>query len=505
VKAVIGVDIGTQGVKAGVFAENGTPLTSAFRPSALHQPRPGVVEEDPETQFAGVCDTIRECWRRSRLPAAQLAAVAIDGQMAGVIGVGKDGRHVTPYDSWLDTRCAPYIGRMNQAAAGEIVAKTGGPASFNHGPKILWWMHERRADFRAIKAFVQPGGYAVMRLCGLTAREAFIDKTYLHFSGFADSRAGAWDADLCHRFQLDPGKLPRIVNSHEIVGELTATMARRCGLRAGVPVVAGCGDTAASFLACGATREGRCVDVAGTASVFAATTSTFRPDRRQRILSCAHAATPGLWHPYAYINGGGMNLKWFADQRFHTGAKSSSASAFAALDRAAARLLPDADAPFFVPHLGGRVSPSWPGLRGAWVGLNWSHTTAHLWRAMLESVALEYAVYRQALAALFPRLRVAELRVTGGGQKSALWNQIKADALGVKVVQIAHNQGAPLGSALLAAYGAGLVKDLDQAAHQWITTGKVTRPEATASTRYQPRLKRYQTLLASLNEWSVKA
>ena len=88
-------------------------------------------------------------------------------------------------------------------------------------------------------------------------------------------------------------------------------MARRCGLLVGTSVVAGCGDTAASFLACGATREGICVDVAGTASVFAATTRTFRPDTAHRVLSWGRSAVPGLWHPYAYINGGGMNLEWF--------------------------------------------------------------------------------------------------------------------------------------------------------------------------------------------------
>ena len=73
----------------------------------------------------------------------------------------------------------------------------------------------------------------------------------------------------------------------------------------------GCGDTAASFLSCGATRAGICVDVAGTASVFATTTKTFQADMSEKTLGCGQSATPGLWHPYAYINGGGLNLEWF--------------------------------------------------------------------------------------------------------------------------------------------------------------------------------------------------
>ena len=501
-KTLIGVDIGTQGTKAALFAEDGRCLASAFRKSALHRPVHGVVEEDPERQVTTVCQTIKECVAKAKVVPVNVSGIAIDGQMAGIIGVGKDGRNVTPYDSWLDTRCTPYISAMNKAAADEIVAKTGGPASFNHGPKILWWMHEHRGVFRSIKSFVQPGGYAAMRLCGLSAKQAFIDKTYLHFSGFADNQAGGWDDALCRRFGLDQAKLPRIVDPHEIVGGLTTSMARRCGLGAGVPVVAGCGDTAASFLACGATREGICVDVAGTASVFAATTRRFRPDQRYKVLSCGQAVTPGLWHPYAYINGGGMNLEWFRKHIAVSGKAAGRKIELADLDRAASAIAPTEELPMFVPHLGGRVSPSWPDLRGAWVGLTWSHTAAHLWRALLEGVALEYAIYRKVLLRLHAGLRLAEARVTGGGEKSALWNTLKAGALGMPVVQVNRSEGAPLGAALLAGFGVGLVKNLDATARQWIGTGRVFRPDPRQAGNFQTRLDRYQYLLEILNAWS---
>ena len=503
-KTLIGVDIGTQGTKAACFGEDGRLLAWAFRRSVLRQPGAGEVEEDPERQVNTVCQTIKECVTKVRAATADRVAIGIAGQMAGIIGVDKEGRHVTPYDSWLDTRCAPFITKMNQAAADEVVAKTGGPASFNHGPKILWWMQERRQVFRAIKAFVQPGGYAAMRLCGLTARQAFIDKTYLHFSGFADNRKGCWDAALCRRFGLDPEKLPRIVNPREIVGELTGRMARRCGLPAGTPVVAGCGDTAASFLACGATREGICVDVAGTASVFAATTRAFLPDLKHKVLSCGQAATPGLWHPYAYINGGGMNLEWFRNHIAGSGRAAARIPTLAAMDRAAAAIAPAEGLPMFVPHLGGRVSPGWPDLRGAWVGLTWAHTAAHLWRALLEGVALEYAIYRRVLLGLHPGLRLDEIRVTGGGEKSALWNRIKASALGTRVAQADRSEGAPLGAALVAGFGVGVVKDLEAATRKWIGTGRAFQPDPRLAGCYEARLESYERLLEVLNAWAGK-
>ena len=176
--------------EGGAVRPTGRALATAFRKSRLHQPAPGVVEEDPEYQFKTVCQCIKACVAEAGIDPANVSAIGIDGQMAGIIGIGEDGRAVTPYDSWLDTRCAPYIALMQERAGDEIIRKTGGPASFNHGPKILWWKEERAETYERIASFVQPGGYAAMRLCGLDASQAFIDKSYLHFSGFADNLRG---------------------------------------------------------------------------------------------------------------------------------------------------------------------------------------------------------------------------------------------------------------------------------------------------------------------------
>jgi xylulokinase len=501
-KTLIGVDIGTQGTKAALFTEQGECLAQALVPSKLHRPGPGVVEEDPEDQLDSVCRTVRKCVRQSRIDKASVAAVGIDGQMAGILGVGRDGRHVTPYDSWLDTRCSDQIKQMERAAGDEVLAKTGCPPSFNHGPKILWWRQTRKSTYRRIAAFVPPGAYAAMRLCGLDGSAAFVDRTYLHFSGFADNRGGAWDDGLCERFGVDRGKLPRIVAPEAIVGEVTAAAARRCGLKPGVPVVAGCGDTAASFLACGATREGIGVDVAGTASVFAATTARFRADTEHRVLGCGRSAVPGLWHPYAYINGGGMNLEWFRTQ-IAGRAGSQEPLRLAQLNDMAAAVDPRKGMPMFVPHLGGRVCPAQPDLRGAWAGLTWDHTAGHLYRAILEGVALEYGLYQQVLFELFPRFRLAELRVTGGGERSTLWNRIKADALQTPVRRISRTEGAPLGAALLAGFGVGLLDSLPAAARSWIASARAVRPRKAMAEHYRKRLNAYRSLLDHLNRIPV--
>jgi xylulokinase len=337
-----------------------------------------------------------------------------------------------------------------------------------------------------------------MRLCGLDGSQAFIDTTYLHFSGFADNRNATWDSSLCTTFGLDPSKLPAIVKPHHVMGELTGATARRCGLKSGVPVVAGCGDTAASFLACGATREGVCVDVAGTASVFAGTTKAFQPDRKHKMLGCGRSAVPGLWHPYAYINGGGLNLEWFRTEILARGREERGLT-FDRLNALASAIEPGPDDPLFVPHFGGRVCPGEPHLRGAWTGLAWDHGVGHLYRSILESVALEYALYRNALLELYPDLRIRELRVTGGGEKSDAWNTIKANVLQLPVRRVTRTEGAPLGAALVAGFGVGLVKNLAATANKWVAASDQLRPRKKTARHYASRVKRYTKLLKTLS------
>ena len=502
---LIGIDVGTQGTKAALFSSEGKCLAESFQQSNLIKPAPGSVEEDPEEQLLAVCRAIKICLQKVDTNSSDIAALALDGQMAGIIGVNSQGKNITPYDSWLDTRCAPYIQRMEQAAGDEIIRLNGGPASFNHGPKKLWWKHERPEIYKDITAFVQPSAYVAMRLCGLKGDQAFIDPSYLHFSGFADNRQSSWDKGLCREFDIDINKLPRIVQCHEQVGSISNEMAVHCGLTAGTPVIAGCGDTVASFLSCGGVEPGICIDVAGTASVFACTTDIFTPDLGRRTLAFSQSAIPGLWYTYAYINGGGMNLEWFRKEisRLDTLTKDNDAFEWDDLTELATQVEPTANSPMFVPHLGGRNSPAQPELRGAWVNLDWTVSIGALYRSVLEGVALEYRLYLDRCRQLVSDFTATTVRTTGGGAKSALWNQIKADALDVPVTQLNRAEGAPLGAAMIAGYGVGLFDNLGNAVSKWVSVGNQTDPNPKLKTYYDRRVDQFERLIEALYHWHV--
>jgi xylulokinase len=196
-----------------------------------------------------------------------------------------------------------------------------------------------------------------------------------------------------------------------------------------------------------------------------------------------------------------MNLEWFRKEiAGRSAGNEKSLLSFKELDAMAEALTPDKADPVFIPHLGGRVSPSQPHLRGAWIGLEWKHTLGHLYRAILEGVVLEYGIYIQILKDLYPDLKISEIRITGGGEKSHIWNQIKADLLGVSVVQIEASEGAPMGLALLAGYAAGIFQDLDDAAQQWVKTGHKTAPDTQKNELFRERLNRYRSYIQAINE-----
>jgi xylulokinase len=492
---LLGIDIGTQGVKCSLFDQNGISYGSSFVPSNLIQPEPGITEEDADFQVESVCLAISKCINQSNVDTEKILALAIDGQMAGIIGIGEDGRAVTHYDSWLDTRCAPYIRQMEKTAGLEILKKTGNAPSYNHGPKILWWQHERPEVFKKIHKFVQPGAYAAMRLCGLSGNQAFIDNTYLHFSGFADNKNSSWDNNLLSLFNMEKNKLPCIVRPTEIIGHLTTIMARQCNLPKSIPVAAGCGDTAASFLASGAVKPGICVDVAGTASVFAATTDTFCSDIDSGVFGCGSSVVEGLWHPYAYINGGGMNLEWFVQEIL--GRDPGDPARFQ--DTSGDLSYISTSNPLFIPHMAGRVSPSQPCLRGTFTGLEWNHDKNTLYRAIRESVALEYGIYKQSLLSMIPDLILQEIRITGGGSADTLCKQMKSGVLQIPVTSILNNHGAPMGAAIIAGCAAGIITDPAAGAEEWIKTGdSIVCPEQFWN-YFTSRTKKYKYLLNHMN------
>jgi len=492
---VVGIDVGTTATKAGAFLLDGTPVAVASVPSQLLRPAPGRVEQDPDQMVAEAKDALRLCLAQGQDKAADVVALGVTGQMAGVLGIDAHWHPVTPYDSWLDTRCEPMVSLLERLHGEAMVEIAGCPPMNAHVAKMMWWRDERPESYSSVAKFIMPAVYVAGHFAGLSAAEAFIDPTYLHFSGLVDALHGRWSSELIDRVQIDDKKLPRIVDPCTVVGFLTAEMARETGLRAGTPVVAGAGDSAAGALAAGIVTSGQALDTAGTASVLAGSVSSFRPDRRDGTLMLTRGVLPEQWLCVAYVAGGGSCLPWLAGVMNDT--EQTTAADVDRLLELAASAPAGAEELLFVPHLDGRVLPSAPWLRGAFVGLTFRHERRHLARAALEAISFEYAIYMERMRQLYPDIAWSDLRVIGGGSRSAVWNQIKADVLGVPLCTVELREPAAWGVALIAARGAGLAPDLAGEAAR-VALGVCTEPDGSTKAAYTEAMERYRRTVDSL-------
>jgi xylulokinase len=466
---LIGVDLGTSVVKTTLYRADGTPLAHAARDAPLHQPGPGLAEQRGEDFYDAALETIAEVASRADLSPTAVVAVAFDGQMGGAMGIDRDWHAVTPwYPSTLDTRYQPYLAQMLNRAEDRLMALGGAlPLA---APRMLWWKTEYPELYKRIHKVLILANYVAGRMAGLRGDEAFIDPSYLTFIGLSDTGRRSWSGELAELWGLSLDKLSRVVPATTVVGHLSKDSARACGLAAGVPLVAGAGDQVAGFLGAGLVEAGQLIDVAGTFPVFATCLDRFVVDTEHGMLQSLAGPIPGAhWYLMMYIGGGGLTHRWFCNQfaaKEKEQARAQGTSVYEWLDAQAANLAPGAQGLLFIPHLAGRICPSDPAVRGAWLGFTWTHRKPHFYRALLESIAYDYAQALEAMRGYCSDVVFGQVRVIGGGASSALWNQIKADVLGLPYARLAGADRATLGCAIMAGHAVGLYPDMAETARQ---------------------------------------
>lgn len=499
----IGVDIGTAGTKASIFDLDGNQLATTYEESKLYYPRVGWVEQKPEDFYASTINTVRELIKKSGVNPKEVVSMAFSGQMAGILAIDENWNAVTPYDSWLDIRCKDYIDYLNRNYADLLINITGVPPTVDHLPKMLWWKNERPKVFERIHKFTVPAVYVAGRLTGLSGDDAFYDYTYVTFTGLIDAKKMKWSEELSETFGISLDKMPKIVKPWEIVGELKAEEAEKMGLVKGMPIIAGAGDGVACTLGAGLTQAGRCLDIAGTASAFYISTDKMVPDTKFKTLIYLKSVIPELWNVGAYINGGGLCLRWFRDEiaKYEKEvANKKGEDPYRLLDTLASEVPPGSDGLFFVPHLGGRAYPYNPKIRGVWLGFSWKHTLSYFFRAILESICYEYSYYLRIIKGLFTRLKLKEIRCIGGGSKSSAWNQMKADVLNVPYVLLNKEEYAVLALAALGGYAVGLLNDYVKTINKWVKPVKRIMPNEKIHEKYSRYAKFYEQLLNEVDK-----
>lgn len=473
----IGIDVGTQGSKAGIYSTDGTLLGQAYAGHELSYPGPGRVEMDAlqiaDAAVRAAAGAVREA-AEAGVPASEIKGVAFSGILCGQVYVDAELNPVRPIIPFLDVRSAELAARADRELDPIWIEESGTSTLDAYAaPFPLQWVRDHEPEvYRRIKAVLSLGPFVAARFAGLSAREAFVDPTNL--SGWVvgwDAQSQNFSERQFEQFGLDLSYTTRVVPSTEVIGGVSAEFAQRTGIPAGTPIVAGAGDVMQSNLSSGLLRSGQAADVAGTASIL-----TLGVDRIEPAVS----RVPGMLYSlgtvegqsfyWGYVRAGGLSLRWFRDALSGLG---SDDAAYVELDRLAAEVSAGSDGTLFLPYLSGG-NPDNPHASGTWLGLNAGTDKAALWRSILESIAYEYADFLGEFANA--GLPVSEVLVTGGGARSPIWNQIKADVIGVPWRVPQRGDGAILANAALAATGAGLVDSLESTVSEWLSGGTEFTP-----------------------------
>ncbi len=476
---LLAIDIGTTGVRAALFEPRGALVADATASCAPDSPEVGWAEGDPDRWWRIVCRLVQDL--ASRVDIGEVAAVAVAGQAPTAVLVDDRGHVVTPAILWLDTRA-------------DAEARALGSQAYYLGPKLAWMAKHRPEALARTRWVLQSHAFVAMKLTGEVATDF---STAALCAPLFDLGARTWREEACALVGVSPSQLPPVRAAHEVLGEVTAEAASASGLRAGTPVVVGGGDFAAATLGAGIVEEGEACLMLGTAGNLLVPRRT--PGTDPRLINAHHVGTNSWLSLGGTLSGGAQEWLRHALARSAGGddtAVRAPVPAFDVLDKEAASVPAGSAGLVFLPYLQGERTPIWDvDARGAFVGLGLTHGRGHLWRALLEGVALSFVDCQAVLEEGDVHLR--EVVAANGGGKSALFRQILCDALGVPLVYMPGASGTVAGAAILAGLGVGVFGDA-WAARAWrgATVRHVPDPAATA--RYRERLAVRREIYAGL-------
>ncbi len=486
---LLGIDISTTGNKALLISTaDGAVIGAAVSENPISTPRPLWSEQDPADWWRGIQKSIRQVLTETGVGGDDIIGVGLTGQMHGLVLLDEAGEVLRPAILWNDQRTGPQCEWITQTVGLEnLLAWTGNPAlpGFT-APKIVWVREHEPEVYSRVAHVLLPKDYIRYKLTGLYAT----DKAGAAGTLLLDIRKRDWSDEMLHALDILAGWLPPTYEGPEITGTITAHAARATGLKTGTPVVGGGGDQAAGAVGVGAVSPGVVGLALGTSGVVFAPTSEPLIEKQGRLHAFCHAV-PGRWHLMGVMLSAAGSLRWYRD----TIAPGVSYERL---------LAPAADAPagseglIFLPYLTGERTPyPDPNARGAFIGLTLRHGLSHMTRAVLEGVAFglrdSMELVREAGLGT-----VEQVRVSGGGARSALWRQILADVLNCELVTVNTTEGAAYGAALLAGVGVGVWDDVDAACAATVRVVDKVTPREESVQRYNEFYQVYRQLYGVL-------
>ena len=497
---LLSVDIGTTAIKAVVLGENGKLYGHQTIEYALITQSNGAVEQDLKVYEHAFADAIAGAIDDADVRPAEICTLGLSATGETVVFLDADGKPLRRVMAWMDTRSieeAQYLTALFSRE--ELLRRTGAPAirpSFL-ASKILWVRRNEPAIFERVQTVLLIKDYFLKKLYG----EYISEDSLMCDAGYWDISTRSYWHEMLMCLGIDQDQLPKVVLPGTELGQITLAAAEEYGLPLTTKINAGSMDQACGAIGAGNIRPGIVSESTGSALVAVTISDVYQYDPTGRIpVFCAGIPGQFMFQPFST---GAIIMKWYRDQfcsRESEIAAASGQSAYALIDTLAASVPAGCEGLILLPYFQGSGSPEVnKKAKGVYYGITSAHTRAHFARAIMEGLAM--ALYRMVQATEPLCSQVKEIRSLGGGAKSGLWCQIKADILGVPVKTITHSESAAcVGAAILAGVAAGLWDSVPCAVDQMVSFSQLYVPNSHNAAVYEACYSKYVEISELLNK-----
>ena len=500
---VLGLDIGTSGVKTILVDNNGITAAEATESYSVSSPRTNWFEQNPEDWWNATKITIRSVIENAGVKGSEITAIGLSGQYHGSVFMDKDGKAIRPCILWNDQRTKKQSDRIvDNAGVKKLndIACTNGGLYFT-ACKTLWLEEHEPENYEKLHKLLLPKDYVRYKLTG----EYATDVTDASGTLLLNVPERKWSDEMCGITGISRSVLPDLYESLDQTGTVLSSVAGELGLSEKVVVAGGGGDQACAAIGNGIVQEGLVSYSVGTSGVIYAASEKPAFDPNGRFNTFCHSV-PGQWGMLAVINAAAASFEWFKNNLNRTGVTEAGDGGriYDLINQSIAEIQPGSDKLIFLPYLSGERHPhNDPYARGVFFGFHSGHTNAHAARAVMEGVSYSFKDCLGIMEEL--GVQVDSIRGTGGGMKSDTWRQMHAD-ISQKSVFMSKNDsgGAAFGAAVLALVSSGAYSNVVEACRELVSFDDEFKTDTGRMEVYKKYFDLYRNLYPALKDSYVE-
>lgn len=496
-RSILGIDIGTTSLKTAIFDTEGNRLAAAVTEYSLLTPEPNIVEVPCSIYMDSIRKGLASCAEQGA-DLKRIGVVGFSVQGETLIFLDKEGQPLGNAIVWMDNRAGKQAEEMREKFGDETCYKVTGQVSFEANwpaEKILWVRENEPDRFAATDKFLLLEDYVIYLLTGKFVAEGSL----LTSTEYWDISTKRYWPEMLAFLGIEESQLPEVRESGEAVGTILPGIAAELGLADDVLITTGCLDQAAGAIGVGNIRPGIFSENIGAALAICVPTKklTYDPNR---LMPVHYFALPDTYMMHTFTTGG-MCLRWFRDnfcQEEIDMQKLTGIDSYDLINREVEKVAPGADGLICLPHLQGSMAPDVDlNAKGVFYGATLKHTKGHFTRSIMES--LGYLICRNLEAISDMGLEVKQIRTMGGGSKSEVWNQIKADITGKELnVTYSSQDTACLGAAILAGKAAGIYDSIESAVDSMVKIRRTYTPDAERHAMYRKQYEKFKVLFKAM-------